>query len=283
MTASLRATGLKKYIPILGWLPVYRSSWLRSDLMAGVTTAAVVIPQAMAYATLAGLPVEVGLYASLTPMVVYALLGTSRVLSVSVTSTISLLTASVLATSVSTTDPGEILVAAGTLAVMVGLLLILAGILRLGFLANFISAPVLAGFKAGIGVVILVGQIGKALGFAVPKGGFVQTMLETIRGLDEANGAAILITLLVLGILVVLPRFARRIPAALLAVAVGMWPRGEVGAGILVLSLSYGIGGPIVTVAMLSLTLNLVLTGVFILIVKRLIHEIPEKPVESAA
>lgn len=73
MTASVQATGLKKYIPILGWLPAYRSSWLRNDLMAGVTTAAVVIPQAMAYATLAGLPLEVGLYASLTPMVVYAL------------------------------------------------------------------------------------------------------------------------------------------------------------------------------------------------------------------
>jgi high affinity sulfate transporter 1 len=219
MTASLEATGLKRYIPILGWLPVYRSSWLRSDLMAGVTTAAVVIPQAMAYATLAGLPVEVGLYASLTPMVVYALLGTSRVLSVSVTSTISLLTASVLATSVSTTDPGEILVAAGTLAVMVGLLLILAGILRLGFLANFISAPVLAGFKAGIGVVILVGQVGKALGYSVPKGGFVETVLETIRGLDEASGAAIVVALLVLAILILLPRLNRRVPAALVAVA----------------------------------------------------------------
>jgi SulP family sulfate permease len=184
-----------------------------------LTTAAVVIPQAMAYATLAGLPVEVGLYASLTPMVVYALLGTSRVLSVSVTSTISLLTATVLGTTVSTTDPSETLVAAGTLAVMVGLLLILAGIFRLGFLANFISAPVLAGFKAGIGAVILVGQIGKALGYSVPKGGFVETVLETIRGLDEANGAAILITLLVLAILVLLPRYNRRLPAALVAVA----------------------------------------------------------------
>jgi len=187
--------------------------------MAGVTTAAVVIPQAMAYATLAGLPLEVGLYASLTPMVVYALLGTSRILSVSVTSTISLLTAAVLATAVSTTDPGEILVAAGTLAVLVGLLLILAGIFRLGFLANFISAPVLVGFKAGIGVVIAVGQIGKALGFSVPKGGFVETVLETIRSLDEASGAAILVTLLVLAILVWLPRFKRRVPAALVAVA----------------------------------------------------------------
>ena len=172
-TTSLQATGLKKYIPILGWLPAYRSTWLRHDLLAGLTTAAVVIPQSMAYAALAGLPMEVGLYTSLTPMLVYALLGTSRVLSVSATSTISLLTASVLMTAVPAIDPSEILVAAGTLAVLVGLLLILAGIFRLGFLANFISVPVLDGFKAGIGVVILVGQIGKALGSSVPKSGFV--------------------------------------------------------------------------------------------------------------
>ena len=213
---------MKKYVSILSWLPAYQSSWLGGDLLAGLTTATVVIPQAMAYATLAGLPVEVGLYASLTPMVVYALLGTSQVLSVSVTSTVSLLTASVLSTAVSSSDPSEMLVAAGTLAVMVGLVLVLAGIFRLGFLANFISTPVLAGFKAGIGVVIFVGQIGKALGFSVPKGGFVETVLETIRGLNQATGAAILVTLLVLAILILLPRFNRRVPAALVAVAAGI-------------------------------------------------------------
>jgi len=222
MSTSLQATGFRKFIPALGWLPAYRSAWLRQDLLAGLTTAAVVIPQAMAYATMAGLPVEVGLYASLTPMVVYALLGTSLVLSVSVTSTISLLTGAVLASVVPAADPGEVLVAAWTLAVLVGLLLILAGILKLGFLANFISAPVLAGFKAGIGVVIFVGQIGKALGYSVPKGGFIATLLATIRGVGDANGSSIIVALLVLVVLVWLPRFNRRVPAALVALAVGI-------------------------------------------------------------
>ncbi len=222
MTVSMETTGLKKRAAILSWLPAYQRSWLRDDLLAGLTTAAVVIPQAMAYATLAGLPVEVGLYASLTPMVVYALLGTSRVLSVSVTSTISLITATVLRTSLAANDATDIIVAAGTLAVLVGLLLILAGILRLGFLANFISAPVLAGFKAGIGVVILVGQLGKAVGISVPKGGFVETLLATIQGLDGASWAAISVTLLVLAVLVFLPRVNRRFPAALGAMAAGI-------------------------------------------------------------
>jgi high affinity sulfate transporter 1 len=217
-----RPAGWRKYLPILSWLPAYPPSWLRRDIVAGLTTAAVVIPQAMAYAALAGLPVEVGLYAALTPMVVYVLIGTSRVMSVSVTSTISLLTATVLATTLSAGAANDILVVAATLAVLVGVLLILASLLRLGFLANFISAPVLAGFKAGIGLVIVVSQMSKTLGYTVSKGGFMETVVETLQRLDETTIAAVLVTLLVLAILILLPRFSRRVPAALVAVAVAM-------------------------------------------------------------
>lgn len=97
MQGLVAQTGLTKHVPILGWLPKYPREWLRFDLVAGLTAAAVVIPQAMAYATIAGLPVEVGLYTALMPMLVYALLGTSRPLSVSATSTIAMLTATELA------------------------------------------------------------------------------------------------------------------------------------------------------------------------------------------
>jgi SulP family sulfate permease len=96
LTTTAEPAGLAKAIPILGWLPRYQPGWLHYDLVAGLTAAAVVIPQAMAYATIAGLPVEVGLYTALVPMLVYALLGTSRPLSVSATSTIAMLTATVL-------------------------------------------------------------------------------------------------------------------------------------------------------------------------------------------
>ena len=222
MKKPTQPKGLSKLIPILNWLPSYQPSWLGRDVLAGVTTAAVVIPQAMAYAALAGLPVEVGLYASLVPMLIYVLLGTSRVLSVSVTSTISLLTFSVLTASVITQDPAELVLAGGTLAALVGVLLILASILRLGFLANFISYPVLAGFKAGIGVIILVGQIGKALGFSVSKGGLIETIIRTVQGLGETKISAVIVSVIVLAILILLPKFNRRIPAALLAVAVGI-------------------------------------------------------------
>jgi len=137
MKKPTQPKGLSKLIPILNWLPSYQPSWLGRDVLAGVTTAAVVIPQAMAYAALAGLPVEVGLYASLVPMLIYVLLGTSRVLSVSVTSTISLLTFSVLTASVITQDPAELVLAGGTLAALVGVLLDLSQYPQAGFPGKF--------------------------------------------------------------------------------------------------------------------------------------------------
>jgi high affinity sulfate transporter 1 len=235
METTSKSSGIKKYLPILSWLPDYPKAWLRFDLLAGLGTAVVVIPQSMAYAGLAGLPVEVGLYAALTPMLAYVLLGSSRVLSVSVTSTLSVLTATVLTDSLPGGDAAQVLTAAATLALMVGLLLILAGLLKLGFLVNFISDPVLTGFKAGIGLMILTGQIGKALGIAVPKGGFVETALATLQGLNELNWASLLLSLLMIAILALLPRFNRRIPAALVGVAASIvlaaWLNGA-GAGI---------------------------------------------------
>jgi len=180
-------TGLAKHVPILGWLPRYQPAWLRFDLVAGLTAAAVVIPQAMAYAAIAGLPIQVGLYTSLVPMVVYVLLGTSRPLSVSSTSTISMLTATELARVAQGGEPADYMAAASTLALLVGVFLLLAGLLRLGFLANFISLPVLTGFKAGIGLVIFVGQLGKVLGLPVEKGPVLQTILQILGSLGQIH------------------------------------------------------------------------------------------------
>ena len=214
--------GIKKYLPIVQWLAGYQLQWLRPDLVAGLTTAAVVIPQSLAYATIAGLPVEVGLYAALVPMVVYALLGTSRVLSVSVTSTISILTAATLAPVVQSSDPAQYLMAASALAILVGAFLILAGILRLGFLANLISQPVLIGFKAGVGVVIFVGQIGKVLGVSVAKAPFLQTLAALGQSLGDIHWVTFALALVTLALLIVLPRVTQRVPAALLAVILGI-------------------------------------------------------------
>ena len=214
--------GIKKYLPILQWANIYQSEWLRLDIVAGLTTAAVVIPQALAYATIAGLPVEAGLYAVLGLMIVYAILGTSRVLMVSVTSTISILTASTLLPVVQGGDSATYLAAAATLALLVGIFLILGGVLRLGVLANLISQPVLTGFKAGVGVVIFVGQIAKVLGVSIDRAPFLQTLIALIQSLDMIHWATFGMALLTFAILIFLPRIAPQVPAALVAVFVGI-------------------------------------------------------------
>ena len=223
MSPTTATTGIAKYIPILGWLPNYQAGWLRFDLVAGLTAAAVVIPQAMAYATIAGLPIQVGLYVALVPMFIYTLLGTSRPLSVSSTSALSMLTAVALFNAVGPVrDPSDYIVPAATLAFLVGLFLVVAALLRLGFLADFISRPVLTGFKAGIGVVIFVGQLSKVLGLSIPSGSVLQTLLSIVTSLDQINWPTVLLSLVTLAILILLPRFVPRIPAALVAVAAGI-------------------------------------------------------------
>src|SRR6516165_667555 len=156
------AAGLSSLL-VPEWLRAYRRDWLKPDVIAGLTAAAVVIPQALAYATVAGLQVQVGLYTAFLPMLIYAWLGTSRPLSVSTTATLAILTGTALERVAQQGDAANLLVALPTLTLLVGAVLVLAAVLRLGFIANFISDPVLTGFKAGIGVVIVVNQLPKLL------------------------------------------------------------------------------------------------------------------------
>jgi sulfate permease, SulP family len=205
-----------------GWLLKYQRGWFRFDAVAGLTTAAVVLPKSMAFATIAGLPVQAGLYVSLVPMFVYALLGTSRPLSVSSTSTLAILTATELAIAVPGGDPGQLMAAASTLALLVGGMLILAGILRLGFLANFISDPILTGFKAGIGLVIVVDQVPKLLGVHIERGNFFHTVFSTLGHVPEANRATLILAVAMLAILFGMERFFPKTPAPLVAVVLGV-------------------------------------------------------------
>ena len=195
-------------LPISEWLFAYRKEWLRPDVIAGATTAAVVIPKAMAYATVAGLPVEVGLYTVFVPMLVYAIVGTSRVLSVSTTTTIAILAGTQLAQVVPDGDRAALLAAAATLTLLVGGLLALASLLRLGFVANFISEPVLVGFKAGIGLVIVLDQVPKLLGVHFAKGGFFQNLVRLVESLPDTSLATLAVALATLAILLGLERFA---------------------------------------------------------------------------
>ena len=195
---------------------------LRLDIVAGLTAAAIVLPKAMAYATVAGLPVAVGLYTAFVPMLIYALLGTSRVLSVSSTATLAILTATQLGLAVPDGDPGKLITAVATLSALTGALLLLASALRLGFVANFISTPVLTGFKAGIGLVIILDQVPKLLGIHITKQGFFRDILSVIHELPDTSLLTLAVAAATLLLLAGMERRWPHSPAPLIAVGGGI-------------------------------------------------------------
>ena len=211
-----------RQFPILDWIFDYQKDWLRCDLIAGLITAAVVIPKAMAYATIAGLPVQVGLYTVLVPMAVYAVVGTSRPLSMSTTTTLAILAAAQLGQVALAGDQASLMRASATLTLLVGAILLLASLLRLGFIANFISEPVLIGFKAGIALVIVLDQVPKLMGVHLPKGTFLHDLLATLQAIPHASLPTLTVGIVMIVLLVGIERFFPRAPAPLIVVALAI-------------------------------------------------------------
>ena len=195
-----------------------RSPSLRFDIVAGLVAAAVVLPKAMAYATVAGLPVAVGLYTAFTPMVIYALLGSSRVLSVSSTTTLAILTGTQLGLVVPDGDPAKLMTATAALTALVGAMLVVARLMRLGFVANFISTPVLTGFKAGIGLVIVLDQVPKLLGIHITKAGFFRDLFDIAQHLPATSLITLAVAAATFAILIGMERLKPHSPAPLVAV-----------------------------------------------------------------
>ena len=246
---------LGKIFPIMDWLPSYRKEWLRFDLVAGLTTAAVIIPKAMAYAAIAGLPLVVGLYTSLVMLVVYAVFGTSRLLSVTTSSTIAILASSALAAVAPGGDAARLLSASATLSLLVGAFLLMGGLLRLGAVANLISAPVLIGFKAGIGLVIVLDQVPKLLDVHITKAGFFQDIVSILGRLHETSLPTLMLALTMLALMLVLKQFAPRLPAPLITVAAGIALSGFVGLDRLGISLVGTVRAGLPTFALPDLSL----------------------------
>lgn len=206
-------------LPLADWLAVYRKDWWRADLIAGLTTAAVVVPKALAYATVAGLPIQVGLYTAFVPLLVYAVLGTSRSLSVTTSTTIAILVAAELSELGVGNDPAALMQTLSLLTLMVGALLTAAAVLRLGFIANFISEPVMVGFKAGIGAVIIVDQIPKVLGIHFDKGSFLHNAQAIIFQVPHVHVPTLAVGVLTIAGLACIEKLSPRWPAPLLIVA----------------------------------------------------------------
>jgi sulfate permease, SulP family len=241
--------------PGLTVLRRYRRAWWRGDLAAGVTVTAYLVPQVMAYGALAGLPPTVGLWTILPSLAVYALLGSSRQLSVGPESTTALMVALVIG-PLAGGDPARYATLAAALAVVVGVLALLARLARLGVASDVVSRPVLIGYMAGVAALMISGQLEKVTGVPVPDGSFAEQVLGFLRGLDHADPATTALAALTLTALLLLKHFVPRAPGPILVVLAatgvvalaggrlgGVAVVGEIPAGLPALGLpSVGLG-----------------------------------------
>jgi len=211
--------GLARYVPISGWLRGYQPDWLKADVVAGLTVWALVVPEAMAYAGIAGVPVEYGLYAVPLAVVAYAVFGTSRRLFVGPSSTIAALSASTVAPVVASGASSEQYIAlTAALALLVGVLYVLLGLARMGFLARFFAKPVLDGFVVGLGIYIVIGQLPKLVGVEKADGNALQEVAGWIADIGQWDRLSVLVGLLSVIALFAMERLVPRVPAALVVV-----------------------------------------------------------------
>lgn len=206
-----------EYAPGVAQFPGYHRAWLRGDILAGITVAAYLIPQVMAYASLAGLPPVAGLWAALLPLALYAVLGSSRQLSVGPESTTALITAAVLG-PIAIGNPARYATLAAVLAILVGAMTLTGGIIRLGILANLLSRPVLVGYMTGVALVMIASQLGKLTGVAATGDQFFEHIWSFTAGVTRVHWPTFVLSLSVLALLLVLDRFVPRAPGPLIAV-----------------------------------------------------------------
>src|SRR5262245_9688187 len=217
--AGERSEAIGRIAPGVERLRSYERGWLRFDVVAGLVLAAILVPQGMAYAELAGLPAVTGLYTTIACLVAYALVGPSRVLVLGPDSSVSpLIFAAIAPLVVVSDDPTTAIALAGMLAILVGLIEIVLGVANLGFVADLLSKEVQVGYMNGLAITIIVGQLPKLCGFSTDADSFVDEVREFISGFDGRNSTALAVGLATLAVLLVLPRVTRTLPAVLVAV-----------------------------------------------------------------
>jgi high affinity sulfate transporter 1 len=210
--------GILKWLPGLYVLRHYRGRWLRNDLVAGLVLTAVLVPAGMAYAEAAGLPAIYGLYATIVPLLVYALVGPSRILVIGPDSSLAAMILAVIV-PLAAGDPARTVALAGMLAIFTGLLCIVAGLARLGFITELLSKPIRYGYMNGIALTVLIGQLPKLFGFSVDASGVIAELQAFIQGVlaGKINWVALAVGGSSLVILLVLKRF-KRFPSVLVVV-----------------------------------------------------------------
>src|ERR1035441_8726897 len=210
-----------KALPITEWLPDYPRTNLRGDVVAGIALAGLLIPEAMGYAGIAGLPPQAGLYATAFGLLAYAVFGSSRQLAVSPTSASAAILAATVA-PLAAENAGKSVVLAAAVSLVVGLLFLLAGILKVGFISDFISKPVLKGFVFGIALTIIIKQLPKLSGIAKGTGPSYSQLWHILTHLAQANLWTIVTAAAALAILFLVDRYLPRVPGALLVLIAGI-------------------------------------------------------------
>lgn len=208
---------LARWVPGLDSLLHYRRAWFRPDVQAGLSVAAIQIPTAIAYAQIAGFPPQAGLYACILPMLIYALIGSSRQLMVGPDAATAAMVAAAI-TPQAAGDPQRLVDLSMIVAIMVGLFSIVAGLARAGFIASFLSRPILVGYLNGIGLSLLVGQLGKLFGYEAATSGFVAGILALLENLLHIHWPTLILGSLSLLLMVLLPRRFPQLPGALCGV-----------------------------------------------------------------
>ena len=229
---------IKQFIPALDWLPKYGQQQFKGDLSAGLTVGVMLIPQGMAYSMIAGLPPIYGLYASTIPLIIYALLGTSRQLAVGPSAMIALLTATGIGT-LAAGGPSEYIAMALALTFFVGAIQFLLGTFRLGFLVNFLSHPVITGFTSAAALIIAFGQLKHLMGISIPRSHYIHEILgRAIAQFGETNWPTLGLGLGGIVLILAIKKINRSIPGSLLAVFFGIlavWGLGLDGQGVKIL------------------------------------------------
>ena len=205
-THSKPSSSIARLIPILSWLPHYNRAWLVADIIAGLTLWGLVVPEGMAYAGIADLPPQAGLYTLVASLLIYALFGSSRHLSVGATSaTAALIASTVVALGVTTGDMAAYQATAVALVLVIGFIFLVAGLARLGWVTQFLSRPVMDGFVTGLAIFVAVGQLNKFFGVEKGEGNVFQKFIAVIQQLPEANWVTFAVGASALALLFLLP------------------------------------------------------------------------------
>lgn len=219
---NLETVNLKKRVPIIEWIPTYQRSLLRADLVSGITVWGVVVPAAMAYAELAGLPPEAGLYAAFASMFVYAIFASSRHLKVTASSTMAIMSATVVADLASGGGTDRFVALSAMLAIVVGSMIFLSGVVKLGFISDFLSKPVITGFLFGVSLTVIVGQTPKLFGVPGVGGDIFNQLAQLVPKLVKTNPWTIGISVASLFLIFLIKRYFRQIPSGLIVLILGI-------------------------------------------------------------